>query len=179
MNVYDQNDPLNGNEEVITVSKPNTISLTNKWEIGSSTNSGEMLIFRFGSIHIQPDNITAYGHFMHYVPSISEWVTVGIYEIILGKATSWYVWRVTDALTYSSFGICVLLSVVFIKDFREMILIDLRLMKAGAITKTPIKVRTFAFLMSAGRIISVSKYGGEDYDKNASIREVVVGRRPG
>uniref|UniRef100_A0AC35U2B1 COL8A n=1 Tax=Rhabditophanes sp. KR3021 TaxID=114890 RepID=A0AC35U2B1_9BILA len=34
-----------------------------------------MPMYRLGSVHTQPDNITAWGLFIHYVPSTSEWVT--------------------------------------------------------------------------------------------------------
>uniref|UniRef100_A0AC35TXX7 Velvet domain-containing protein n=1 Tax=Rhabditophanes sp. KR3021 TaxID=114890 RepID=A0AC35TXX7_9BILA len=73
--VYDKDNNANGHQEIITAIKPSTIDLTEKSEMGSSTDSGQMPMYRLGSIHIKPDHLTAYGHFVYYVPSVVEWVT--------------------------------------------------------------------------------------------------------
>uniref|UniRef100_A0AC35TYY7 SCP domain-containing protein n=1 Tax=Rhabditophanes sp. KR3021 TaxID=114890 RepID=A0AC35TYY7_9BILA len=71
--VYDKND--NGHQEVISSIGTSTIELTDKSEMASSSNSGQLPMYRLGSILNYPDSLTAYGHFAHYVPSIQEWVT--------------------------------------------------------------------------------------------------------
>uniref|UniRef100_A0AC35TH59 Structural protein n=1 Tax=Rhabditophanes sp. KR3021 TaxID=114890 RepID=A0AC35TH59_9BILA len=43
--------------------------------MASSTNAGQMPMYRLGSVLNHPDSLTAYGHFTHYVPSVQEWVT--------------------------------------------------------------------------------------------------------
>uniref|UniRef100_A0AC35TNT3 Astacin domain-containing protein n=1 Tax=Rhabditophanes sp. KR3021 TaxID=114890 RepID=A0AC35TNT3_9BILA len=72
MTVYDKNgDEYN---ETITSAGSSSVELADEYEKAFSTNAGEMRIYRFGSILNHPDNITGYGHFMHYIPSIQEWV---------------------------------------------------------------------------------------------------------
>uniref|UniRef100_A0AC35TS51 IgGFc_binding domain-containing protein n=1 Tax=Rhabditophanes sp. KR3021 TaxID=114890 RepID=A0AC35TS51_9BILA len=73
MDVYDKEG--NVDHKVISKTGLSLISLVDQSEIGSSTNAGEMPVYRFGSILNHPDNLTAYGHFAHYVPSVQEWVT--------------------------------------------------------------------------------------------------------
>uniref|UniRef100_A0AC35TKC4 IgGFc_binding domain-containing protein n=1 Tax=Rhabditophanes sp. KR3021 TaxID=114890 RepID=A0AC35TKC4_9BILA len=73
--VYDKNDNVNGHHEVITAVSPSTIDLTDKSEMASSSYSGQIPMYRLGSISNHPDSLTAYGHFAHIVPSLLEWVT--------------------------------------------------------------------------------------------------------
>uniref|UniRef100_A0AC35UAK4 IgGFc_binding domain-containing protein n=1 Tax=Rhabditophanes sp. KR3021 TaxID=114890 RepID=A0AC35UAK4_9BILA len=73
--VYDKFDNVTGNCEIISDIGSSTISLTDKSEMGSETFEGETVMYRFGSFHHSPDNLTGYGHFAHYVPSVQEWVT--------------------------------------------------------------------------------------------------------
>uniref|UniRef100_A0AC35TSK5 Thermopsin n=1 Tax=Rhabditophanes sp. KR3021 TaxID=114890 RepID=A0AC35TSK5_9BILA len=56
------------------VSPPN-VENTYKSEMASSTSHGQMAMYRYGSILKHPDSLTAYGHFVHYVPSVREWVS--------------------------------------------------------------------------------------------------------
>uniref|UniRef100_A0AC35UF68 Phospholipid scramblase n=1 Tax=Rhabditophanes sp. KR3021 TaxID=114890 RepID=A0AC35UF68_9BILA len=63
------------NHETINDSGSSTIELTDKSEMGSSTNEGQTPMYRFGSIINYPDASAIFGHFAHYVPSIEEWVT--------------------------------------------------------------------------------------------------------
>uniref|UniRef100_A0AC35TQF3 CUB domain-containing protein n=1 Tax=Rhabditophanes sp. KR3021 TaxID=114890 RepID=A0AC35TQF3_9BILA len=73
--IYDKNDNINGDHKIIIAAEPSTIELTDKSEIASPTYSGQMPMYRLGSILSHPDSLTAYGHFAHYVPSVLEWVT--------------------------------------------------------------------------------------------------------
>uniref|UniRef100_A0AC35TID4 C1q domain-containing protein n=1 Tax=Rhabditophanes sp. KR3021 TaxID=114890 RepID=A0AC35TID4_9BILA len=75
MVIYDENDNVNGYHQVITAASSDTIDLTDKSEMASSSYSGQIPMYRLGSILNHPDNLTAYGHFAHIVPSIQEWVT--------------------------------------------------------------------------------------------------------
>uniref|UniRef100_A0AC35TRW0 CUB_2 domain-containing protein n=1 Tax=Rhabditophanes sp. KR3021 TaxID=114890 RepID=A0AC35TRW0_9BILA len=73
MNIYDKEDNINGYQEIITSMGSSTIELTDKSEMASSTNAGQMPMYRLGSVLNHPDSLTAYGHFTHYVPSVQEW----------------------------------------------------------------------------------------------------------
>uniref|UniRef100_A0AC35TRT6 Uncharacterized protein n=1 Tax=Rhabditophanes sp. KR3021 TaxID=114890 RepID=A0AC35TRT6_9BILA len=72
--VYDENNNVRGTEQIVDKMGFTKISLMNDEVAGFSTVGGQMSTNRFGSI-IDKDGITALGHFMHYVPSTSEWVT--------------------------------------------------------------------------------------------------------
>uniref|UniRef100_A0AC35TYJ6 CUB_2 domain-containing protein n=1 Tax=Rhabditophanes sp. KR3021 TaxID=114890 RepID=A0AC35TYJ6_9BILA len=73
--VYNDLLSVEGSEQIVDKTGFTRISLNNIQYAGFSTNNGQMTTNRFGSL-FQPDfgGITAYGHFMHYVPSIQEWL---------------------------------------------------------------------------------------------------------
>uniref|UniRef100_A0AC35TJY6 IgGFc_binding domain-containing protein n=1 Tax=Rhabditophanes sp. KR3021 TaxID=114890 RepID=A0AC35TJY6_9BILA len=72
--IYDDIDDAAG--RAISVSKigETAISLINKNQTGFLTYGGQMSSYRLGSI-VQPDGITAFGHFAHYLPSRAEWIS--------------------------------------------------------------------------------------------------------
>uniref|UniRef100_A0AC35TXV4 G_PROTEIN_RECEP_F1_2 domain-containing protein n=1 Tax=Rhabditophanes sp. KR3021 TaxID=114890 RepID=A0AC35TXV4_9BILA len=93
-----------------------------------------------------------------YGPSVATGILYSIGKFYFQKdlilfhvaktSESWPIWKYLNAIFYSSMGVCVLLSVIFIKDIREMILIDMRLMKPELATKTPITVITVSANMN-------------------------------
>uniref|UniRef100_A0AC35UG49 IgGFc_binding domain-containing protein n=1 Tax=Rhabditophanes sp. KR3021 TaxID=114890 RepID=A0AC35UG49_9BILA len=72
--VYDGTNNVQGTSQIVDEMGFTKISLMNEGVVGFSTTGGQVPTNRFGSI-LGEDGITAFGHFMHYVPSISEWVT--------------------------------------------------------------------------------------------------------
>uniref|UniRef100_A0AC35TVB1 IgGFc_binding domain-containing protein n=1 Tax=Rhabditophanes sp. KR3021 TaxID=114890 RepID=A0AC35TVB1_9BILA len=74
IDVYNK-DNINGNIEIINTVGLSSFELKNTSEIALSTYSGQMPMYRLGSFHNEPDYLTAYGLFAHYVPSVKEWVT--------------------------------------------------------------------------------------------------------
>uniref|UniRef100_A0AC35TGC5 CHRD domain-containing protein n=1 Tax=Rhabditophanes sp. KR3021 TaxID=114890 RepID=A0AC35TGC5_9BILA len=72
--VYNDVNNVQGTEQIVDMSGLTEISLINNTVIGFSSYVGQMVTNRHGSI-IDEDGITAHGHFMHYVPSVQEWVT--------------------------------------------------------------------------------------------------------
>uniref|UniRef100_A0AC35TQ14 IgGFc_binding domain-containing protein n=1 Tax=Rhabditophanes sp. KR3021 TaxID=114890 RepID=A0AC35TQ14_9BILA len=75
MTIYNKEDNVNGDEEIITAIGSSTIDLRDKSEMGSSTSAGQMPIYRLGSARDYFDSLYEYGHFLHLVPSTEEWVT--------------------------------------------------------------------------------------------------------
>uniref|UniRef100_A0AC35TV21 IgGFc_binding domain-containing protein n=1 Tax=Rhabditophanes sp. KR3021 TaxID=114890 RepID=A0AC35TV21_9BILA len=71
---YDENNNVRGTEQIVDKTGLTEISLINDEVAGFSTVGGQMSTNRFGSI-INKDNIIPAGHFMHYIPSTSEWIT--------------------------------------------------------------------------------------------------------
>uniref|UniRef100_A0AC35U0E8 C1q domain-containing protein n=1 Tax=Rhabditophanes sp. KR3021 TaxID=114890 RepID=A0AC35U0E8_9BILA len=64
----------NGTTQMIDKEGYTTIPLGNSECVGFETSDAPMSTNRFGSI-LDGDGTTAHGHFMHYVPSTSEWIT--------------------------------------------------------------------------------------------------------
>uniref|UniRef100_A0AC35UAN8 IgGFc_binding domain-containing protein n=1 Tax=Rhabditophanes sp. KR3021 TaxID=114890 RepID=A0AC35UAN8_9BILA len=69
--VYDNTNNIEGTEQVVDKMGFTKIALDNISFAGFSTNAGEMATNRFGSI-FGMDGVTAYGHFMNYIPSTKE-----------------------------------------------------------------------------------------------------------
>uniref|UniRef100_A0AC35TWQ9 CUB domain-containing protein n=1 Tax=Rhabditophanes sp. KR3021 TaxID=114890 RepID=A0AC35TWQ9_9BILA len=82
--VYEDTNNVQGSEQVVDKMGYTQISLMGKQSAAFSTYDGQMSTNRFGSTFEQ-DNSTANGHFMHYVPSTSEWVTGKTQFYILAK----------------------------------------------------------------------------------------------
>uniref|UniRef100_A0AC35UE73 IgGFc_binding domain-containing protein n=1 Tax=Rhabditophanes sp. KR3021 TaxID=114890 RepID=A0AC35UE73_9BILA len=73
---FDKNDNVNGDHIIITAYNRSFYDFGGKSpEMASSSYSGQMPMVRHGSVLNLPDTFTAYGHFLHYIPSILEWVT--------------------------------------------------------------------------------------------------------
>uniref|UniRef100_A0AC35U4K3 IgGFc_binding domain-containing protein n=1 Tax=Rhabditophanes sp. KR3021 TaxID=114890 RepID=A0AC35U4K3_9BILA len=88
MTYFDQANNVDGFQEIITPIGSSTIELDGRLDIFSSTSSGVMPVYRFGSIHEGGDITYALGHFIHYIPSIDEWVTGKTQFFTLAKGCS-------------------------------------------------------------------------------------------
>uniref|UniRef100_A0AC35TQQ0 CUB domain-containing protein n=1 Tax=Rhabditophanes sp. KR3021 TaxID=114890 RepID=A0AC35TQQ0_9BILA len=76
MTVFERNNNVTGNTIKISHDGFSSIELSDKAEeVATTTKAGEMPMYRFGSIHIGPDNPTSASHFAHFVPTVQEWVT--------------------------------------------------------------------------------------------------------
>uniref|UniRef100_A0AC35UE61 IgGFc_binding domain-containing protein n=1 Tax=Rhabditophanes sp. KR3021 TaxID=114890 RepID=A0AC35UE61_9BILA len=73
--VYDVINNVQGTKQEVSKFGFTAISLMNTEAAGFTTTSGQMSTNRFGSFFGASDHTTAFGNFMHYVPSISEWIT--------------------------------------------------------------------------------------------------------
>uniref|UniRef100_A0AC35TII4 IgGFc_binding domain-containing protein n=1 Tax=Rhabditophanes sp. KR3021 TaxID=114890 RepID=A0AC35TII4_9BILA len=84
--IFNDTNTVQGFNQIVDNKGFTSISLIkNDYQSGFSSEHGQLATYRYGSILIQPDTHTAYGHFAHYLPSVNEWVTNTTLFYTLGK----------------------------------------------------------------------------------------------
>uniref|UniRef100_A0AC35TWN8 IgGFc_binding domain-containing protein n=1 Tax=Rhabditophanes sp. KR3021 TaxID=114890 RepID=A0AC35TWN8_9BILA len=82
--IYDDITDLAGRAIKVSPFGSTAISLINKHQSGFLTYEGQMSTYRQGSI-VQADGITAFGHFIHYLPATNEWISGSTQFFTLAK----------------------------------------------------------------------------------------------
>uniref|UniRef100_A0AC35UDE0 Glutamate receptor n=1 Tax=Rhabditophanes sp. KR3021 TaxID=114890 RepID=A0AC35UDE0_9BILA len=80
--IFDDEHMTTGYYETVAPDNLKTVDVTGQNQIAITSNVGPVAMYRFGSI-VGADQVTAFGHFGHYIPSTNEWITEAIQFFVL------------------------------------------------------------------------------------------------